>query len=85
LFAGKIVYLVTMYLSRKEGDLRMEKSKEVKPNSLLEERTKRLERNLDNWVTSVFRCTEKCEKLEEQIAELQDEVGKIKDLLRSWL
>jgi chromosome segregation ATPase len=54
-------------------------------NSLLEERVNRLEQSLDNWTTSMFRCTEKSEKAEERVAELQDDVEKIKDLLRSWL
>lgn len=49
------------------------------------ERVSRLERGLDNWVTSAFRCMEKNEKLEEQIAELQDEIDKIKESLRAWL
>jgi uncharacterized protein Yka (UPF0111/DUF47 family) len=49
------------------------------------ERVSRLEQNLDNWVTSAFRCMEKNEKLEEQIAELEDEIDKIKESLRAWL
>ena len=66
---------------RKHKECNAQKSS---PSYLLKERVSRLERTLDNWVTSMFRCAQKNEKLEEQVAELQDEVGKIKDLLRSW-
>lgn len=42
------------------------------------DRIERLERALDNWVTCMFRHTAKMEKINEQLAEIQCEVVRLR-------
>ena len=46
------------------------------------DRIERLERALDNWVTCMFRHTAKMEKLNEQLAEIQCEVVRLKRIVK---
>ncbi|WP_319422740.1 hypothetical protein [Pleurocapsa sp. FMAR1] len=59
-----------------------EASKGIANSSLLEERLKRLERALDDWVDIHFRCAEKTEKLEEQIARLEQELEELNKTIK---
>lgn len=55
-------------------------SKKSSPGYLLKERVNRLEKAIDNWVSAMFRYAHQMEKMNEQIAELQCEVTKLKRL-----
>ena len=76
--AGAIVCLIREYLMNQP-------SQPEKPPRLqiVAERLERLEKTVDNWITTVLRATECNEKIGKQIACLQDEIEslerKIKD------
>ena len=48
-----------------------------------DEKIERLEKSLDGWVDVQIRCAEKTEKLEEQIAYLQQELDALKKTVKS--
>ncbi|WP_146132209.1 oligoendopeptidase F family protein [Pleurocapsa sp. CCALA 161] len=45
------------------------------------DRLERLEKAIDNWVSTMFRQTAKMEKLNEQLAELQCEVIRLRRIV----